>query len=78
VAPPRKTPQTLLRIAAPLRPEQVLTISQWGALAGYARSTAYKKIANGSGPRVMRRGDGTCGVTVGEHIRWCDENTEGG
>jgi predicted DNA-binding transcriptional regulator AlpA len=55
-----------------LDPYQVLPFREWIKLAGISRSTGWRILHDGTGPKILKLSERRYGVRVIDHIRWTD------
>lgn len=55
-----------------LDPYQVLPFKKWIELAGVSRSTGWKILHSGDGPKMIRISERRVGVRVLDHIKWTE------
>jgi hypothetical protein len=56
--------------------DQVLTIRQWAALAGFSVRTARRELAGKDGPKVTRLSARRIGISRGNHRLWLASRTK--
>jgi predicted DNA-binding transcriptional regulator AlpA len=67
-----QTSTTETSISGNLDPYRVLPFREWIKLAGVSKSTGWKILHSGKGPKMMWVSERRVGVRVIDHIKWTE------
>jgi predicted DNA-binding transcriptional regulator AlpA len=56
--------------------DQILTLREFATTARISISTVRRRIADGTGPKIIRLSDRRVGVRLGDYRAWLDKRTK--